>query len=389
MRLIYPDPNWVPDTTPSALQILQNVDAFGQLGVNVCLLTPKSRNGLLPDKVLGRPLPASITTKTISDLRRRWFFPSSSNKPFYLLATRWISQQRNCVLLVRNLKMAEYLLRAGVRQPLFFETHEVFAQTFREEKKPMSRTDENKLLALTAREAFVYRNCKGMIALTQLLADDIHSHYDIKTPIHVAPDGFDAELSARSAKPIANSLPVLLYLGSLHPWKGVDMLVRVMQYVKTAQLRIVGGVPARIAQLSSLAKSLRVDHRIAFLGPVDPIKRFDIIAAADICLLPSSDTSIGSRFTSPLKLFEYLAMGKPIVTSNLPAIREILTNGENALLVEFGDEEKFGSAINLLLSNPELRLRVGTNAKALSRRYTWKVRAQGILDFMRQVAPTQ
>ena len=286
MRLIYPDPNWVPDTTPSALQILQNVDAFGQLGVNVCLLTPKSRNGLLPDKVLGRPLPASITTKTISDLRRRWFFPSSSNKPFYLLATRWISQQRNCVLLVRNLKMAEYLLRAGVRQPLFFETHEVFAQTFREEKKPMSRTDENKLLALTAREAFVYRNCKGMIALTQLLADDIHSHYDIKTPIHVAPDGFDAELSARSAKPIANSLPVLLYLGSLHPWKGVDMLVRVMQYVKTAQLRIVGGVPARIAQLSSLAKSLRVDHRIAFLGPVDPIKRFDIIAAADICLLP-------------------------------------------------------------------------------------------------------
>ena len=149
------------------------------------------------------------------------------------------------------------------------------------------------------------------------------------------------------------------------------------------------GVPARIAQLSSLAKSLRVDHRIAFLGPVDPIKRFDIIAAADICLLPSSDTSIGSRFTSPLKLFEYLAMGKPIVSSNLPAIREILTNGENALLVEFGDEEKFGSAINLLLSNPELRLRVGTNAKALSRRYTWKVRAQGILDFMRQVAPTQ
>ena len=389
MRLIYPDPNWVPDTTPSALQILQNVDAFGQLGVNVCLLTPKSRNGLSPEKVLGRPLPASITTKTISDLRRRWFFPLSSNKPFYFLATRWISQQSNCVVLVRNIKMAEYLLNSGVRQPLFFETHEVFAQTFREEKNPMSRADENKLLALAAREAFVYRNCKGVIALTQHLADDMRNHYGITTPIHIAPDGFDAELSARSVNPNPNSLPLLLYLGSLHPWKGVDMLVRVMQYVKGAKLRIVGGVPERISQLSSLAKSMGVDQQIEFLGPVEPIKRFDIIAEADICLLPSSNTSIGSRFTSPLKLFEYMAMGKPIVTSNLPAIREVLTNSENALLVDFGDEEKFGSAVNLLLSNPELRLHLGTNAKALSRRYTWKARAQSILDFMRQVAPTQ
>jgi glycosyltransferase involved in cell wall biosynthesis len=389
MRLIYPDPNWVPDTTPSALQILQNVDAFGQLGIDLCLLTPKSRNGLSPENMLGRSLPPSITTKKITDLRRRWFFPSSSNKAFYFLATRWISQQRECILLVRNLKMAEYLLRAGLRHSLFFETHEVFAQTFREEKNPMSAADEKKLSALAAREAFVYRNCKGVIALTKHLADDIRNQYGITTPIHIAPDGFDAELSARSVTANSNSRPILLYLGSLHPWKGVDMLVRVMRYVKGARLRIVGGVPERISQLRSLAKSMGLDQQIEFLGPVDPIKRFDIIAEADICLLPSSNTSIGSRFTSPLKLFEYMAMGKPIVTSNLPAIREVLTNSENALLVDFGDEEKFASAINLLLSSPELQLRLGTNAKALSRRYTWKARVQNILDFMRQVAPAQ
>ena len=293
------------------------------------------------------------------------------------------------MLLVRNLKMAEYLLRAGVRHSLFFETHEVFAQTFREEKNPMGRADEKKLSALAAREAFVYRNCKGVIALTQHLADDIRSQYDITTPIHIAPDGFDAELSARSVTANSNSRPILLYLGSLHPWKGVDMLVRVMQYVKGAKLRIVGGVPERISQLRSLAKSMGLDQQLEFLGPVDPIKRFDTIAEADICLLPSSNTSIGSRFTSPLKLFEYMAMGKPIVTSNLPAIREVLSNSENALLVDFGDEEKFASAINLLLSSPELQLRLGTNAKALSRRYTWKARVQNILDFMRQVAPAQ
>ena len=286
--------------------------------------------------------------------------------------------------------MAEHLLNSGVQQPLFFEAHEVFAQTFREDKTSTSKADKSKLLALAAREAFVYRNCKGVIALTQHLADDICHHYGIDTPIHIAPDGFDAELAANSTHPTkANSLPQLLYLGSLHPWKGVDMLVRVMRYVKGATLRIVGGVPERIAELSSLAKSFGVEQQIEFLGPVDPVKRFDVIAAADIFFLPSSDTSIGARFTSPLKLFEYMAMGKPIVTSNLPAMREVLTNNENALLVDYGDEEKFASTINLLLSNPELCLRLGTNATASSLRYTWKTRAQSILGFMRQWSPTQ
>lgn len=292
-------------------------------------------------------------------------------------------------MLVRNIKMAEHLINGRVRQPLFFETHEVFAQTFREDKTSTSRAARNKYLTIAAREAFVYRNCNGVIALTRHLADDIRSHYGIKTPIHIAPDGFDEELAARSTSAKANSLPQLLYLGSLHPWKGVDMLVRMMRYVKGAKLKIVGGVPERISQLSVLARNLDVHQHIEFLGPVNPVERFDVIAAADICLLPSSDSSIGSRFTSPLKLFEYMAMGKPIVTSNLPAMREVLTDSENALLTDYGDEAKFASAINLLLSNPELRLRLGVNAKASSARYTWKARARGILSFMQQVAPGQ
>ena len=390
MRLIYPDPNWVPDTTPSALQILQNVDAFGQLGIDITLVTPKSTNGLSEANILGRSLPPSVTKKTLPDLRRRWFFPSSSNKPFYFQATRWISKQDRSALLVRNLKMAEYLLRSGSSQPIFFETHELFAQTFREQHEPINRDEKKKLSALMLREEFVYRSCKGIIALTKHLADDVRRHYGVSTPFHIAPDGFDAELAAGSSNPEkAGSLPQLLYLGSLHPWKGVDKLVRVMRFINGANLRIAGGVPERISQLRSLARELGVDKRIEFLGPIDPVKRFDIIAAADVCLLPSSDTSIGARFTSPLKLFEYMAMGKPIVASDLPAMREVLTNNENALLVEYGDEEKFAAAINLLLSNSELLLSLGRNAKALSNRYTWKARAEGILGFMQQWAPDQ
>lgn len=385
MRLIYPDPNCVPDRTPSALQILQNVDALGHLGVKVSLLTPRSRTALTPNDVLGRSLPPSVTILSTPDLRRRWFFPTSSNKPFYFLAERQIRRERNCVLLVRNLRMAEYLLKTGVTHPLFFETHEIFAQTYREEHSHLNAAARRKLTVLSAREDFVYRHSQGLIAITQSLADDVRKYYQVDTPTLVAPDGVDEELAAQAPQYPPNAVPVLLYLGSLHPWKGVEILIRTMQYVTGAILKIAGGIATRIAELRSLAEQLNVDGRVEFMGPIDPIKRFEVIAAADICLLPSSDSSIGSRFTSPLKLFEYLAMSKPIVASDLPALREILQHNETALLTAVGDERKFAESINLLLADPGLRARLGANAKEISRRYSWQARAKGILGFIQQL----
>ena len=385
MRLIYPDPNCVPDRTPSALQILQNVDALGHLGVKVSLLTPRSRTALTPNDVLGRSLPPSVTILSTPDLRRRWFFPTSSNKPFYFLAERQIRRERNCVLLVRNLRMAEYLLKTGVTHPLFFETHEIFAQTYREEHSHLNAAARRKLTVLSAREDFVYRHSQGLIAITQSLADDVRKYYQVDTPTLVAPDGVDEELAAKAPQYPPNAVPVLLYLGSLHPWKGVEILIRTMQYVTGAILKIAGGIATRIAELRSLAEQLNVDGRVEFMGPIDPIRRFEVIAAADICLLPSSDSSIGSRFTSPLKLFEYLAMSKPIVASDLPALREILQHNETALLTAVGDERKFAESINLLLADPGLRARLGANAKEISRRYSWQARAKGILGFIQQL----
>lgn len=385
MRLIYPDPNCVPDRTPSALQILQNVDALGNLGVKVSLLTPRSRTALTPNDVLGRSLPPSVTILSTPDLRRRWFFPTSSNKPFYFLAERQIRRERNCVLLVRNLRMAEYLLKTGVTHPLFFETHEIFAQTYREEHSHLNAAARRKMTILAAREDFVYRHSQGLITITQSLADDVRKYYQVDTPTLVAPDGVDEELAAQAPQYPPNAVPVLLYLGSLHPWKGVEILIRTMQYVTGAILKIAGGIATRIAELRSLAEQLNVDGRVEFMGPIDPIKRFEVIAAADICLLPSSDSSIGSRFTSPLKLFEYLAMSKPIVASDLPALREILQHNETALLTAVGDERKFAESINLLLADPGLRARLGANAKEISRRYSWQARAKGVLGFIQQL----
>ena len=173
MKLFYIDPHPVPDTTPSTLQMLQMVDALAHAGAEVTLITPQPK--LQAEAILGRPLAAK--THYFSDWRHRWFFPSSSHKPFYWRVSRWLKQHRPDAVFVRNLKLADVLLKACPDIPLFFETHELFAQSFREEHPERNRRQEQKLAALIAREQRVYRQARGLIGLTGLLLDDIRTAY--------------------------------------------------------------------------------------------------------------------------------------------------------------------------------------------------------------------
>jgi len=268
--------------------------------------------------------------------------------------------------------------------PIFFETHEVFAQSFKEEHPHPTLSQQRKLAALRRREEFVYSHAQGVIAITASLREDIGAQYGINTPILVAPDGVDLQLAACANRPTKNSIPTLLYLGSLHSWKGVDTLIRAMVTVKNARLMVGGGNESRIAELRQLAKTLSVADRTTFLGPIDPKERFNTIAQADICLLPSSTTSIGSRFTSPLKLFEYLALGKPIIAGDVPALREILQHEHNALLTPPGDAQACGESINRLLASPALALHIAKQARLTASNFGWDARCRTILDFMKQ-----
>jgi glycosyltransferase involved in cell wall biosynthesis len=109
------------------------------------------------------------------------------------------------------------------------------------------------------------------------------------------------------------------------------------------------------------------------------VNRFKVTAEADICLLPLSDTAIGSRYTSPLKLFEYMALGKPIVSADVPAIRSVLSSGESALLVPPGDIAALAAAVRKLMQQPAMAAELGGRARQLARRYSWQARAATLL----------
>lgn len=387
MHIVYLHPQPVPDTRPECMQILYTVDALGEIGTEVTLVTPEPRKAV-PDilgDILGRELSGRVRLHYLPDPRRRWWFPLASSRPFYAMARLALAGLDADAVLVRNLKLAEHLLKAGLERPIFFEAHELFAQSYREAHPEGGFRVQRKLAALARRERLVYRHAAGLFTLTQALADDIRSRYAVETPYRVVPDGVDL----RQAQPLrpspATSRPVLLYLGSLHPWKGVEVLIDAMRWVEHAELRIVGGSEQRRRELTAHCTARGVSDRVVLVGPVAPAQRFNVIAGADICLLPLTLTSIASRYTSPLKLFEYMAAGKAIVTSDLPSVREVIEPGVHALTAQPEDAQSFAQAMRRLLLDAELRARLGAAARDRAEAFTWTKRASQIVYLIASV----
>lgn len=383
MKIAYINPQPIPGDLPSTLQALQMVDGFAAAGHQVAVVTPAPEAHHSADALLARPPAGNLVFSPTPVLRKRWFFPFASHRLFYRHAEKWVRANPANVVYVRNLKLAEHLLRRHPKLPLYFETHELFAQSF-VEAHPDSRQNRRKLRLLEAREQFVYSRARGLITLTQALLDDIHGRYGAVAPGIVAPDGVDlhAARAALAVPPSPNPRPVLLYLGSLHRWKGVETAIDALPQVPDCELWIAGGEPGRIAELANRPTARAAADRLRFLGKVPPGERFHLIARADICLLPLINSSIGARYTSPLKLFEYMAMGKPLVASDLAAIREVIQHGRNGWLVEPEQPEALAHGIRTLLADGALRDSLGRTAQADASGYSWQSRAEKIGDFL-------
>jgi glycosyltransferase involved in cell wall biosynthesis len=99
-----------------------------------------------------------------------------------------------------------------------------------------------------------------------------------------------------------------------------------------------------------------------------------------VAVLPLPDNLMARYFTSPLKLFDYMAAGAPIVASEMPTVREVLADGDNSLLVAPEDPGALAAAIRRLLVNPGLADRLRRTAFEQVQSYTWDARAARIIE---------
>ena len=187
------------------------------------------------------------------------------------------------------------------------------------------------------------------------------------TRVFTVPNGVNVHRI--TPQPESPGAPVVTFVGTLKPWHGVDVLLRARaQAHKDWQLRIIGDGPMR-AELDDLARSLGID--VDFRGAVAPdaIPQHMAGTAIGVAPYPAMNTD-SDQYFSPLKVYEYMAAGLPVVASRVGQLPEIM--GESAYLVPPSDPEALAEALDALVANPVERARVGSdNRRQAERQHSW------------------
>jgi glycosyltransferase involved in cell wall biosynthesis len=154
-----------------------------------------------------------------------------------------------------------------------------------------------------------------------------------------------------------------------------------------ATVCIVGGTPADLTAFRAFVAAEGLSN-VRVAGYVPPAEVPTWLAAADVLALPNSGREvISARYTSPLKLFEYMAAGRPIVASDLPSLREVLTHEVNAHLVTPDDPAALGAGLQAVLADPARGDRLAARARQDVAGRTWDARAAAIVAFVHQLRP--
>jgi glycosyltransferase involved in cell wall biosynthesis len=260
---------------------------------------------------------------------------------------------------------------------------------------------------------FMYgRGARRLVAITHALATDLaekldaprvrvelpQEQADVQTFTVVAPDGVDLErytglpepeearrrlLGADASLALEPDRFTAGYTGHLYAGRGVEMILEMAGRLPEIGFLLVGGEPEEVIRLRDTVQSrdLRNVYLTGFV-PNAELPRYH--AACDLFLMPyqrrvaaSSGGDI-SRYLSPMKLFEYMACGRPILCSDLPVLREVLNPG-NAVLLPPEDTDAWVSALQLLRNDPERCMALSEQVRQEVERYTWERRAQHIL----------
>ena len=301
------------------------------------------------------------------------------------------------VLLTRDLTVAALLLRLprAWRAPLVYESHG-FAPAVSEELPQLlsgaAALSDTKRRRLEARERLVWRRAEGYVTITAALARELDTRFGPRPRLAVVPDGArlptveSVGLRDDSGRPAR----VVGYAGHLYPWKGLDVLLGALQRLPGVRGLIVGGLAGEpdLARVRALANEL-APGRVTFAGQVDPPRVPALLRDADVLVLPNPPSRMSAAYTSPLKLFEYMAAGRPIVGSDLPSLREVLRPDENAVLVEAGDPGALAAGIARVLGDPGLAARLAARAREDVIEWTWDKRAERLETLLAGTAGRQ
>ncbi|MFD2237513.1 glycosyltransferase family 4 protein [Aureimonas populi] len=226
-------------------------------------------------------------------------------------------------------------------------------------------------------ERVAWKSADLALPVTQVLAGDVREAGVPAERIHVIHNGINEQRfsgeddgTVRRRELGLDGRLILGFVGFAKAWHGLDQVVDVLARdgeKHNLHLLVVGDGDV-LSALRQKAEAMGVGRRVSITGVVPRESVAAYVATFDIALQPRV-----TSYASPLKVFEYLAFGKPIIAPDQPNIREILAHENQALLFDPQDCDAFGRAILRLCEDPALRERLGENARRTiaERGFTW------------------
>lgn len=374
LRIAYLAVSIVPSRTANSVHAMKMCQAYARLGHRVTLWVPAWRDGREPGV---RDLHGFYGVERSFAVRRVPVPP----RPLHLahlagLMPLLAGAGRPHLVHSRGLASAWGAARL-LSLPTLFETH-----------VPPPRNTRRRKLFDGLMQA---RSLRAVAAISGALANRLAAHVPEGVDLLVAPDGVDRAWidqaperdEARRRLDLAGERRrIAIYTGHLYAGRGIERIVELARRRPDHLFLLAGGREEDLAQWRERASGL---ENLRFAGFRPPAEMPYWLAAADVLLMPYADRVAVSgggdvaEWISPMKMFEYLAAGRPILASTLPVLGEVLEHERNALLLPYAETGRWSDALARLAAEPEVAAALSERARADAGRYTWEARAARLL----------
>lgn len=363
MKIAYLARRPIPSVHAHAVQIVKMCEAFGKLGHQVTLFSVRGDDepaSTFTRYGVGRLFDVQAHPRRMRHFKKPRFVAWMLRQPFIKQADLYFGRD-----------IASLAAAARLGKPVVYEAHAI----------PARNSARWRMLA----QLFAHENFSHLVCVTSTLADLYRDQFPILAgkPIMVVPNAASDIPQARPLEswPGRPGAVQVGFVGRPFLGKGIEMMIAAARKLPELDFHVVGANRSDLGWIEDNVPPNIHFHGYQPHGQLGSFfERFDIAAAPYGAKVMNASRVESAAITCPLKLLEYMAAGLPTVVSDLPGVRDILSDGNAALLVPPGDLDIFVKAVARLASSPGDRFKMGAAARALFEcRYTTASRARIVL----------
>ncbi len=380
-----------PSPRANGIQVVKTAHALAARGCSVRLVVrhsdPRTTDEILAEFGLEPTLRLRVDRLNVGHARNASFLPRMR-----YLASAFMLARRQAgaggTILTRDLQLADLLIRPGGVTPVY-EAHAVEAVMY-EERHQLYGLEapprEAKRRRIANRERRVWTRARGFVATTHGILTTFERLFGPRPHTAVVPNGCDIARDRAFTPPSDEQR--IVYAGQLYPWKGVDVLVQAFARLEGGELVIVGGLEGErdFDRVRSLAKSLNLEGRVRFVGSLPQREVAAQLARATVVVAPFLKSAMTSEHTSPIKAFEAMAAGRPLLISDTDASREIVDDGRTGLVVPPGNVAAWAAALRRVLDDRGLQMALARGAFEKAAQFSWARRGERLEEFLEGAA---